>query len=319
MNSAPERRYLERLRVIDNASPHTLRATDADLRDLSAFLANLPHEPTLEAVDKRDLRAYLASLMERAQSPRTVARKLASLRGFYRFLVADGTLARSPMDGLQNPKKGRPLPRPLDLPQTVELLDAPKDDGPLACRDRALMELLYATGLRISEALDLDLDRLDIARRSVRVTGKGRKVRDVPFHDRCARALEEWLAVRAELAAGDAREVFVGRDGKRLGDRSARRVLAQAAREGGLGQHVHPHQLRHSFATHLLDRGLDLRMIQELLGHASVGTTQIYTHVSIDQLRSVHRHAHPRQAPNDGAPPHSDTHFDTHSDTQGDP
>ncbi len=296
-----DQRYLERLRVIDNASPHTLRATDADLRDLARFLADRPNEPALEAVDKRDLRAYLASLMEREQSPRTVARKLATLRGFYHFLVSEGVLARSPMDGLQNPRRGRPLPRPLDVGTTVELLDAKKKDDPLARRDRALMELLYATGLRISEALDLDLERLDIPRRSVRVTGKGRKVREVPFHQRCASALEEWLEVRHTLARDDVPEVFVGRDGRRLGDRSARRILSQAALEGGLGQHVHPHQLRHGFATHLLDRGLDLRMIQELLGHSSVGTTQIYTHVSIDQLRSVHQHAHPRQVERQGS------------------
>lgn len=298
-----DRRYLEWLRTVDNASPHTLRATDADLRDLSTFLAELPHEPTFTQVDRKVARAYLASLMERTQSPRTIARKLATLRGFYRFMVKDGSLARSPMDGLRNPRLGRPLPRPLDLTTTLELLDAPKDrprhngdtsPDPLAARDRALLELLYATGLRISEALNLPLADLDLTRRSVRVLGKGNKVRDVPFHHRCESSLRDYLALRARLAPTHDL-VFVARTGGLVSDRSARRILERATREGGLAQPVHPHQLRHTFATHLLDNGLDLRHIQELLGHASIGTTQIYTHVSVDQLRQVHAAAHPRQ------------------------
>jgi site-specific recombinase XerD len=240
--------------------------------------------------------------MERTQSPRTIARKLATLRGFYRFMVKDGTLPRSPMDGLRNPRLGRPLPKPLDLTTTLELLDAPKDRAghndtspdPLAARDRALLELLYATGLRISEALNLPLADLDLSRRSVRVLGKGNKVRDVPFHQRCEATLRDYLALRSHLTPTHDL-VFVARDGGRLSDRSARRVLERATREGGIAQPVHPHQLRHTFATHLLDNGLDLRHIQELLGHASIGTTQIYTHVSVDQLRQVHAAAHPRQ------------------------
>ncbi len=298
----PDRRYLEWLRIVDNASPHTLRATDADLRDLATFLAEHPDEPSFTQVDRKVARAYLASLMERTQSPRTIARKLATLRGFYRFMVKDGTLERSPMDGLRNPRLGRPLPRPLDLTTTLELLDAPKDrpghsdssPDPLAARDRALLELLYATGLRISEALNLPLADLDLSRRSVRVLGKGNKVRDVPFHHRCEAMLRDYLALRSCLLPTH-ELVFVARDGGRLSDRSARRVLERATREGGIAQPVHPHQLRHTFATHLLDNGLDLRHIQELLGHASIGTTQIYTHVSVDQLRQVHAAAHPRQ------------------------
>ncbi len=301
---SPERRYLERLRTLDNVSPHTLRATDADLRDLAGFV--LAHRPDLEEapdalalVDRRDLRAYLATLMERAQSPRTIARKLATLRSFYRFLVRDGTRSTSPMDGLRNPRLGRPLPSPLDLSATLELLDAPAGDGPAASRDRAFLELLYAAGLRVSEATNLTLDRLDLERRSVRVIGKGNKTRDVPIHARAAAALSEWLAVRPALisaatSVATTELVFLADRGGPLSDRSARRLVERAAKQGGLGRHVHPHQLRHGFATHLLDRGLDLRLIQELLGHASISTTQVYTHVSVDQLQRVHRLAHPR-------------------------
>lgn len=297
----PERRFLLHLRTVQNVSPHTLRATDADLRDLSAFLLALrpeleDHPDALTLVDRADLRAYLASLMERAQSPRTIARKLATLRSFYRFLVRDGALDRAPTDGLANPRLGRPLPEPLDPGATLELLDAPKDDSPRARRDRAFLELLYAAGLRVSEAVGLTLDHLDLERRSVRVVGKGNKTRDVPIHTRAAAALAEWLAVRPLVlkASPDPGLVFLADRGGPLSDRSARRLVERVARQGGLGRHVHPHQLRHGFATHLLDRGMDLRLIQELLGHASISTTQIYTHVSVDQLQRVHRLAHPR-------------------------
>jgi len=298
----PEARFLHRLRTLDNVSPHTLRATDADLRDLAGFV--LGHRPDLEdqpdalaLVDRRDLRAYLAGLMERAQSPRTIARKLATLRSFYRFLVRDGSRATSPMDGIRNPRLGRPLPSPLDVGATLELLDAPEGDGARASRDRAFLELLYAAGLRVSEATGLTLDRLDLERRSVRVIGKGNKTRDVPIHARAAAALREWLTLRPALitpSSDPGRLVFLADRGGPLSDRSARRLVERAAKQGGLGRHVHPHQLRHGFATHLLDRGLDLRHIQELLGHASISTTQVYTHVSVDQLQRVHRLAHPR-------------------------
>lgn len=303
--SSPEQRYLEHLRTIDNASPHTLRAVDGDLRDLAAFLADQPGEPTLVQVDRRLARAYLATLMQRSLSPRTVARKLATLRGFYGHLVKGGALPRSPFDGFENPRQGRPLPRPLDLPATVELLAAPERMEPderldaakahaLTLRDKALLELLYASGLRISEALSLTLDALDLEARTLRVLGKGQKVREVPFHARAAQALVDYLAERATLAPTHAR-VFVGRDGGPLSDRSARRVLERLTDAGLTAQPVHPHQLRHTFATHLLDNGCDLRHIQELLGHASIGTTQIYTHLSVDHLRQVHAAAHPRR------------------------
>ncbi|MFO0745616.1 MAG: tyrosine recombinase XerC [Myxococcota bacterium] len=285
-------RYLAELRTLENASPHTLRATAGDLRDLEDFLAE--QDKDLAAIDRADVRAYLASLASRV-SARTIARKLATLRGFYRWLTRQGTLARSPMDGLQNPRQGRPLPEVLDVDQVVALLDAPAGESLLERRDRAVLELLYAAGLRVSEVASLTLEQLSLERRSVRVVGKGRKVRDVPIHPRCVAALEDWLAVRAELMRDPAdRHVFIGARGEPLSDRGIRRLVDLAAARSGTGRSVHPHELRHSFATHLLDQGTDLRHIQELLGHASVGTTQIYTHVSVEQLSRVYDRAHPR-------------------------
>lgn len=292
MSTSDAQRYLAELRTLENASPHTLRATAGDLRDLEDFMAD--RDRGLAAVDRADVRAYLATLAGRV-SARTIARKLATLRGFYRWLTRQGTLARSPMDGLQNPRQGRPLPEVLDVDQVVALLEAPPSEGHLDVRDRAVLELLYAAGLRVSEVAGLTLDGLMLERLQVRVTGKGRKVRDVPIHKRCAEALRAWLTVRGELARDAAdRHVFIGARGEPLSDRGIRRLVESAAKRAGTGRHVHPHELRHSFATHLLDHGVDLRHIQELLGHASVGTTQIYTHVSVEQLTRVYDKAHPR-------------------------
>jgi integrase/recombinase XerC len=287
--------YLEHLTRVTRASPHTVRATAADLRDLSTFLARDTEAPrALEALDRTALRAYLASLGER-NSPRTMARKLASLRAFYRHLVRAGTLARSPMDGLPNPRQSRPLPEVLEAPDAIGVITgASRRDAPLALRDEALVELLYAAGLRIGEACALTLPAL--GGDHVRVLGKGRKTRLVPYHPRCAAALAAWLAVRSQVAASpDAPWVFLGARGGALDPRVARRVVAAAAARGGLERHVHPHTLRHSFATHLLEGGLELRDVQELLGHTSISATQVYTHLSVDRLAAVHDAAHPRQ------------------------
>jgi len=284
--------YLHHLRTIDNASPHTLRAVAGDLRDLEDFMAE--RDQPLTAVERLDVRAYLGVLAARV-SARTIARKLATLRSFYRWLVDRETLARSPLDGLQNPRQGRPLPEVLDVDQVVALLEAPKTESVLDIRDRAVLELLYAAGIRVSEAAGLTLDDLHLERGSVRVMGKGRKVRDAPMHARAVGALREWLVVRPSLMNDKtSRMVFIGARGEALSDRSIRRLVDAAAKRAGTGRPVHPHELRHSFATHLLDHGTDLRHIQELLGHASVGTTQIYTHVSMEQLAKVYDQAHPR-------------------------
>jgi integrase/recombinase XerC len=292
--------YLEHLARVTRASPHTVRATSADLRDLVSFLEAAAHTrgdrspPGLRDLDRPTLRAYLASLAGR-NGPRTMARKLASLRAFYRHLVRAGTIARSPMDGIPNPRQTRPLPDVLEAPDAIGVITgATRRDSPLALRDEALVELLYAAGLRVGEACGLTLDSL--GGDHVRVTGKGRKTRLVPIHPRCAAALATWLAARPLLAVSpDVPWLFLGARGGPLDPRVARRVVAAAAARGGLERHVHPHTLRHSFATHLLEGGLELRDVQELLGHASISATQVYTHLSVDRLAAVHDAAHPRQ------------------------
>ncbi len=292
-------RYLQRRRHLERASAHTLRAVDADLRDLERHLAEIDADPDPARLDRPGLRAYLAALAAR-NSPRTMARKLATLRGFYRFLVREGILTASPMDGLINPRQSRPLPEVLDVASTVDLLAGAARGGdtpdPLALRDAAFAELLYAAGLRVSEACELELGALDLGPRpAVRVTGKGGKTRVVPLHLRCRRALEAWLRMRPAVARQEAgARVFVGACGGHLDPRVARRIVADAATRAGLGRHVHPHQLRHGFATHLLDGGADLRELQELLGHGSISTTQVYTHLSLDRLTAVYDAAHPR-------------------------
>ena len=305
--TAPADAYLTHLRIAENVAAHTLRSYGTDLADLARFLADRPREPTFVQVDRLDLRAYVAHLAGR-NSARTIARKLATLRGFYRWLVGEGQLSRSPMDGLSNPRQGRSLPETLDVASVVDVLESPRGDGPFALRDRALLELLYAAGLRVAEAAGMTLAQLDLTHphgASVRVHGKGNKTRIVPVHARAAETLAAWLVARRTLlgarperpdrpAPPDLGFVFLDARKNRLSERSAHRIVAKAALASGIGRHVHPHQLRHSFATHLLDGGVDLRGIQELLGHASLGTTQIYTHVSIDKLTRVYDDAHPR-------------------------
>lgn len=295
------RAYLRYLRAVDNASPNTLRATDADLRDLAAFLRTRPAAPPIDRVDRLTARAYVAALTAR-NKPRTISRKLATLRGFYRWLVREGIRDDSPMDGLTNPRAGRALPDVLDVDAVLALLEAPPADTPRGLRDRAVLELLYAGGLRVSELVGLDRRHLDLAAGFVRVTGKGRKTRDVPIHTRAARALERWLAARPALMGDrDLDAVFVSVRGARLGDRAVRRLIDDAVTRCAAARRVHPHMLRHSFATHLLGGGVDLRVIQELLGHASVSTTQVYTHLGIEDLARVYDQAHPRARADKGA------------------
>jgi len=302
------RDYLQHLRTLRDASPHTLRAVDADLRDLGAFIAARAGaaSPTQEdedaappqelaRVDRLEVRAYVASLA-RKNAARTIGRKLATLRGFYRWLQREGRRGDSPMDGITNPRPGRRLPDTVDVDTVIAVLEAPPADTPAGLRDRALLETLYAAGLRVSELTGLDVPDLDLEAGFLRVVGKGRKQREVPIHRRAARAIAAWLEARRGWLDGrpETAAVFLNRRGGRLGARSVRRLLEEAVLRAAAGQHIHPHMLRHAFATHLLGSGVDLRIIQELLGHASVSTTQVYTHVSIDHLTRVYDAAHPR-------------------------
>jgi integrase/recombinase XerC len=281
-------RHMSRVRGF---SAHTVRAYRRDLEDAAAFWSS-NREPA--SITRLDVRGYLAELSRRGLNPRSVGRRLAAIRSFFRYLMSEENVPANPARGVVTPRAGKTLPKFLTEDETKTLLDgAFRADG-LGVRDRALLELFYSTGARISEICALDLDNLDLAAQSVRLFGKGSKERIVPVGAAARAALERWVCERGAMARRGERALFVNaRDGGRLGVRGMRQVLTghlkRASRTG-----TRPHAIRHSFATHLLDHGADLRSVQELLGHASLSTTQKYTHVSIRRLKELHAKAHPR-------------------------
>jgi integrase/recombinase XerC len=276
-----------------NCSPHTRRAYGSDLAQLAAHLGPAARP---EAVSPDDLRGFLAARHRRLH-PASIGRKLAAIRAFYRWLVRERDLPRDPSAGLAGPRQPPRLPRPLSVDDCAAVVEAPAADDLVALRDRALVELLYGAGLRVGEVVALDVRDLDLLAREVRVLGKGRKERSVPLPEAARTALAAWLEARRRPGY-QAEPLFVslagGQPGRRLGERAVRRVLARRAAAAGVADRVHPHRLRHSYATHLLDMGADLREIQELLGHASLSTTQRYLAVSAERLFEVYDRAHPR-------------------------
>jgi tyrosine recombinase XerD len=283
--------FLTHLALERNLSAHTVRAYRQDLAHYLDFLAG----STPESADYLTIRRYLGELNRQGHARTTIARRLATLRAFYRYLVRERVLDRSPLMGVANPKGVRRLPSFLSDAEARRLLDAPDVDTPLGLRDRALLELLLATGMRVSEIVGLDAGRIAWDEGEIQVFGKGAKERIVLMDPETA----GWLArycqeARPGLTESPGGPLFVNRSGSPLGQRSIQRLLQRYAAVAGLERKVTPHTLRHSFATHLLEGGADLRVVQELLGHVSLSTTQIYTHVSRDHLRSVYRRAHPR-------------------------
>jgi len=306
----PRLAYGTFLRTVRNASPHSLRAVDGDLRDFEAFLADTAPGVEALAVDPPRMRAYVADLARRV-SPRTISRKLSTLRAFYRWLVREGLREDSPMHAITNPRQGRPLPEAVPIDTMMSLLEGPVADTPAAHRDRAILQLLYAAGLRVGELVGCDVGSVDLVQGWVRVTGKGRKTREVPVHGACCEALRAWIPRRGVfLGKGgytqDHGALFLNQRGGRLTARSVRRILDREVLRTAAGQHVHPHMIRHAFASHLLDGGVDVRHIQELLGHASLSTTQIYTHIGIDRLVRAYDDAHPRATRSEGAQANDD-------------
>jgi integrase/recombinase XerC len=285
----PTEAFLRYLGVERGASAHTLRAYRADLADCALFLAR-SRLPGLADADARALRAYLAALHERGLQKTSMARRLAALRSFYRFLVRRGRLRRNPAAELRSPRLPKRLPGYLPIDESEALLARGSDRGATAARDRAILEVLYATGARVAELSGLDVESVDLAEGTARIFGKGGKERIVPVGRPAIHAVRAYLRGRREARG----PLFRNRRGGRLGVRSIRRVVRDRARAAGLARRVTPHTLRHTFATHLLDAGADLRLIQELLGHARLGTTQKYTHVSADRLMRVYDDAHPR-------------------------
>jgi integrase/recombinase XerC len=306
------RAFLAFLRLNRNASPHTVAAYDSDLSQFIAIAAvHLDKKASDLAVADLELplvRAYLAELYRMEQSRASVARKLSALRTFARFLRREGWIESDPVALAAAPRREQRVPAHLSVEEMSRLLETPDTSRPLGRRDRAMLELFYASGLRLSELVGLDLDDVNLSARMVRVMGKGAKERLVPFNATARSALLAWLKDRASIrgaassagfSAGDAEPLFVNARGGRLTGRSVQRLLARYVAACSTRFGISPHALRHSFATHLLQNGADLRAIQELLGHVQLSTTQRYTHVNAAQLLDVYRKAHPRarQAP----------------------
>jgi integrase/recombinase XerD len=274
------------------SSPATLRAYAADLRQLDRWLRAAGVDPA--DADELLLRRFAAHLGTLRYAPATAARKLSAVRGAYSFMLDRGIVERNPAALVPGPRRVRTLPATLSEPEVERLLDGPLTAEPRRLRDRALLELLYGCGLRASEACGLRMGDVDADEGFVRVTGKGGKERDVPLGGAAADALDRYLrAGRPRLGRPSTDRVFVSVRGRPLGPTDVRRALRRELAAAGLAERS-PHALRHTFATHLLEHGADLRSIQELLGHASVGTTQVYTHVSVRHLRAAHAASHPR-------------------------
>ncbi len=287
--------FLHRMAVEKGASEHTLRAYATDLRQFTEFLAGRCR--ALRDADVRDVRGFLATLQIKGLARSTVARRTAAVRSFYKFLVRDGVQKTNPTSALRSPRRERKLPSFLTVSEVVQLVEAPEASGWTGLRDRAILETLYGAGLRVSELVGMDHEDVDLSSGLLRVRGKGKKERIVPA-GRCAvAAIREYLsAAEAHAPRGrDAYAVFVNaRDGARLTARSVRRVMRKYLFQTGLNPDLSPHALRHSFATHMLSNGADLRAVQELLGHKNLSTTQIYTHLSHEHLKKTYEAAHPR-------------------------
>ncbi|MBM3817861.1 MAG: tyrosine recombinase XerC [Acidimicrobiia bacterium] len=302
------RDFLDHLRLNRNASAHTVAAYESDLSQFVAFAAGHLGVPAANLepgnLELGTIRAYMAELYRQGQSRASVARKLSALRTFGRFLRREGWIEDDPAAHAVSPKREQKVPAHLSVDEMSRLLDVPDTSDPLGRRDRAILELFYASGLRLSELVGLDLEDVDLQGRMVRVMGKGGKERLVPFNTSAQKALRAWYKDRAALRANPGAQspkpksqrdpLFVNARGSRLTGRSVERLVARYVTACSTRFGISPHALRHSFATHLLQQGADLRAIQELLGHVQLSTTQRYTHVNAAQLLEVYRKAHPR-------------------------
>lgn len=270
-------------------SPRTIDAYRRDLNDFQQWA----QQRSWAGINSADIRHYTASRHRQGLSAHSLQRRLAALRTLYRYLLREGKVEHNPALEVRAPKAGRKLPATLEVDQLAQLLETP-GDGPLDRRDRAIMELLYSCGLRLAELVSLDLHDLDRHDAMLEVTGKGNKTRRLPVGSKALEAIGTWLKVRANLAKPDEMALFVSQRGTRLSARSVQSRLVRHAQRQGSPRHVHPHLLRHSFASHLLESSGNLRAVQELLGHADISTAQIYTHLDFQHLAQVYDQAHPR-------------------------
>jgi len=284
--------YLTHLSKERRLSPHTASNYARDLRALADF-AERGNISAWKSLDSQHVRMFAARAHASGLNPRSVQRRLSAVRGFFNYLIRERVITANPALDVRAPKAAKRLPGTLDVDQLNHLLDIPPENA-LAVRDRAIMELFYSSGLRLDELVRLDLTSIDLADRTVRVHGKGSKTRIVPVGRKAAEAIRAWLRERTSLAKTDEFAMFTGKTGARLKHRAVQLRIAYWARRKGLPAHVHPHLFRHSFATHLLESSKDLRGVQELLGHADISTTQIYTHLDFAHLARTYDASHPR-------------------------
>lgn len=285
-------RFLTQLQTERRLSPHTLKNYQRDLQQLCRFCEHRAVTDWTE-LDENHIRQYVSQRHRQGLSGKSLQRELSAFRTFFRFLLSEGQLQFNPAADVQAPKSKRKLPNTLDVDKAKRLVEI-KGDDPLTIRDRAILELFYSSGLRLSELLNLNLTDIDQQEGLVQVTGKGNKTRRIPIGRHALQALEQWLQRRQEwVKEGDA-AVFVSRNGNRLAARTVQKRLKDWAIKQGIDVRVYPHLLRHSFASHVLESSQDLRAVQELLGHADISTTQIYTHLDFQHLASVYDKAHPR-------------------------
>ncbi len=284
--------YLEDLRVARRCSPHTVSNYARDLKSI-ALSAKARGIDSWKAVTGNDVRAIVAQQHRDGIAGRSLARRLSALRGMYNFLIGLGKCDVNPAQDILAPKDKKALPATLDPEEVSRLLSQNLND-PMICRDLAMFELMYSSGLRLAELVSIDLADLDLSVGQVRVTGKGGKVRDLPVGAHAVEAINKWLGYRRSLPGADDRAVFLSSRGKRIAPRTVQMRLKKLAESQGLDRDCYPHMLRHSFASHLLESSGDLRAVQELLGHADISTTQIYTHLDFQHLAQVYEESHPR-------------------------
>jgi len=280
------------IKTLHHLSKHTRNAYQRDLGYLNNYCTKNSIE-TWSDLDGRQLRSFVAERHRQGIGGRSLQRNLSAVRSFYRYLIKEEKVKNNPAEGIVAPKSPRKLPKVLDADQTAQLVEI-DDKDPLAVRDRAMLELIYSSGLRLAELISLNLNDIDFSDRILTVTGKGNKTRSVPVGKHAIKAIKNWLKIRAGMTNDSEHALFISSRAKRISPRSVQDRLKQWAIKQGLPNHVHPHMLRHSFASHLLESSGDLRAVQELLGHADISTTQVYTHLDFQHLAQVYDKTHPR-------------------------
>ncbi|MBL7072323.1 MAG: tyrosine recombinase XerC [Candidatus Omnitrophica bacterium] len=280
-------RYLD---VEKNYSVHTLRSYKADLLAFAEFVKDRPPKD----ITRGDVRRFVAELKSGGVSKRTVVRKIAAIRSFFKFLFREGHIESNPAGSIFTPKLEKRLPEFLDCEQTLKLITSPVTDSFWGLRDRAILEVLYSTGMRVSEVASLEMENIDLIAGVVKARGKGKKERMALLGVEAQKNLRKYLTEAKEIRKNDTRAVFLNKFGSRLSDRGIRRLVEKYVKKCSIKQNISPHSIRHSFATHLINNGADLRSVQELLGHKNLSTTQIYTHLGSERIRKMYSKAHPR-------------------------